>query len=192
MPSSYVLGVDFGSDSVRCILADTADGSTLSECAVNYPRWSTGAYCDPSVGQYRQHPMDYIESLERAIGGCLSRRNRTPCSCSGRTTPPSSRPSKSAPAPPGDRSTTRATAAAATRANGSGRRCCTACATPPGCSRPPGRGPNTATGSARCWWATPPPSASAAAAARRATRRCGTSNGTGFPTPNSSNGSTRC
>lgn len=72
MPSSYVLGVDFGSDSVRCILADTADGSTLSECAVNYPRWSTGAYCDPSVGQYRQHPMDYIESLERAIGGCLS------------------------------------------------------------------------------------------------------------------------
>lgn len=72
MPASYVLGVDFGSDSVRCILTDTDDGNSLSECTVNYPRWSAGLYCDPAASQYRQHPMDYIESLERAIGGCLS------------------------------------------------------------------------------------------------------------------------
>ena len=72
MPESYVLGVDFGSDSARCLLVNTADGRTLSECIVNYPRWSIGKYCNPAIGQYRQHPLDYIEALERAIGSCLS------------------------------------------------------------------------------------------------------------------------
>lgn len=72
MAESYVLGVDFGSDSTRCIVADTADGRCIAECTVHYPRWRAGKYCDPAVSQYRQHPMDYLEALERAIGGCLS------------------------------------------------------------------------------------------------------------------------
>lgn len=59
----YVLGVDFGTDSCRIVLFNTSKGSVVSTAVKNYPRWSCGKYCDPSKNQYRQHPLDYIETL---------------------------------------------------------------------------------------------------------------------------------
>jgi len=65
--SGYVLGLDYGSDSVRALLVDTHDGSELASAVVNYPRWSQGLYCDPARDQFRQHPLDYLESLQQAL-----------------------------------------------------------------------------------------------------------------------------
>lgn len=71
---SYTLGVDFGSDSVRCLVVDTADGREAASAVCAYPRWKEGLYCDPSQNRYRQHPLDYTESLEKcvreALAGC--------------------------------------------------------------------------------------------------------------------------
>lgn len=64
---SYVLGIDFGSDSVRCLVVDAADGREVATAVRYYPRWREGLYCNPSENRYRQHPLDYIESLEGAI-----------------------------------------------------------------------------------------------------------------------------
>lgn len=70
--SAYVIGVDFGTDSVRALVASTQNGETIATAVQYYPRWKKGLYCDPSSQQYRQHPLDYLESLEAAIKQALA------------------------------------------------------------------------------------------------------------------------
>lgn len=70
--SAYVIGVDFGTDSVRALVASTQNGETVASAVNYYPRWKQGLYCDPSSQQYRQHPLDYLESLEAAIKEALA------------------------------------------------------------------------------------------------------------------------
>ncbi len=63
----YVIGADFGSDSVRVVVLDAADGRVAGSNVVYYPRWKKGLYCNPKENQFRQHPLDYIESLTKAV-----------------------------------------------------------------------------------------------------------------------------
>ncbi|MFC4871075.1 ribulokinase [Negadavirga shengliensis] len=65
--SNYVIGVDFGTDSVRAILVNTSNGETLSGEVFPYPRWKAGKYCLPIKNQFRQHPLDHLEGLEHTI-----------------------------------------------------------------------------------------------------------------------------
>ncbi len=62
-----VIGIDYGTDSVRLVLVDAADGTFAAESVAEYPRWKRGLYCDPAASRFRQHPLDYIESLETAM-----------------------------------------------------------------------------------------------------------------------------
>lgn len=71
MNSLYVIGADFGTDSVRCILVDTADGKIVACSVAYYPRWKAGLYCDAGENRYRQHPLDYIESFEKCVRDML-------------------------------------------------------------------------------------------------------------------------
>lgn len=63
----YVIGVDFGSDSVRSILVEAANGDIIASSVSKYKRWSDGKFCDPKNNQFRQHPLDYIEGLEDTL-----------------------------------------------------------------------------------------------------------------------------
>ncbi|WP_442794850.1 ribulokinase [Pelobium manganitolerans] len=63
----YVIGVDYGSDSVRSVIVDSANGEEISSAVFYYPRWKAGKYCDPSQSQFRQHPLDYTEGLTETI-----------------------------------------------------------------------------------------------------------------------------
>lgn len=67
----YVIGVDYGSDSVRSVIIDTKDGAELASSVFYYPRWKKGLYCNPAKNQFRQHPLDYIEGLEQSIKDCI-------------------------------------------------------------------------------------------------------------------------
>lgn len=69
----YVIGIDFGSDSVRALVINAANAEETASEVVYYPRWAAGKYCNPSKNQFRQHPLDYIESLERAVKGALAK-----------------------------------------------------------------------------------------------------------------------
>ena len=64
---SYVLGIDFGTDSVRAVIADTASGEVVGTSVASFPRWAAGRYCDPLSNRFRQHPLDYLESMETSV-----------------------------------------------------------------------------------------------------------------------------
>ena len=67
MSNQYVIGLDFGSDSVRAVLVDTANGQSLATHVHWYQRWKAGKYCNPAINQFRQHPLDLIEGMETTI-----------------------------------------------------------------------------------------------------------------------------
>lgn len=70
--SPCTLGLDFGTDSVRALLADARTGAELAQAVTYYPRWKKGAYCDPRTNRFRQHPRDYLESMTSAVRECLA------------------------------------------------------------------------------------------------------------------------
>lgn len=66
-----VLGIDYGTDSVRTLLVDSRSGVTVASAIHPFSRWSSNKYCDPAKHQFRQHPLDYIEGLEISVRECL-------------------------------------------------------------------------------------------------------------------------
>lgn len=73
MDRSFVIGMDFGTDSVRSVLVEVATGTVISSSVFYYPRWKEGKYCDAVNSQFRQHPLDYLEGLEFTIKECLQK-----------------------------------------------------------------------------------------------------------------------
>ena len=72
----FVIGLDFGTDSVRSVVIRTSDGNEVTSSVFNFPRWRDGLFCNPAINQFRQHPLDYIEGLKETICSCL--RNAGP------------------------------------------------------------------------------------------------------------------
>lgn len=71
MAKKYVIGIDYGTDSVRSVIVDTQNGETAGTSVFEYPRWKKGLFCNPAANQFRQHPLDYIEGLEQSVKGAL-------------------------------------------------------------------------------------------------------------------------
>ena len=69
----FVIGVDYGTDSVRSVIVNAANGKEVTSSVFNYPRWQQGLYCDVSQNQFRQHPLDYVEGLEQTIKDCIKK-----------------------------------------------------------------------------------------------------------------------
>ena len=70
---SYVIGVDYGSDSVRTVVVNAANGEEIASSVFYYPRWKDGKYCNPAINQFRQHPLDYLEGLEATVKDCIAK-----------------------------------------------------------------------------------------------------------------------
>jgi len=71
MEKTCVIGIDFGTDSVRTLVVDTADGAEISSAVAHFSRWSRGEYCDPASYMFRQHPLDHIEALQASLREAL-------------------------------------------------------------------------------------------------------------------------
>ncbi len=68
---NFVIGVDYGTDSVRSLIVNAADGSEIASSVFYYPRWKDGLYCHAAENRFRQHPLDYIQGLEHTVRECL-------------------------------------------------------------------------------------------------------------------------
>ena len=79
MARAYTIGVDFGTNSVRAIVVDTADGRTLGTSVFNYPSGHQGILLDPRDPHFaRQNPADYVEGLRASVSGALAEADRDP------------------------------------------------------------------------------------------------------------------
>jgi L-ribulokinase len=64
---AYVIGLDYGTDSVRALLVDARTGAEVAQAVHYYPRWKQGQYCNPAKNRFRQHPLDHLEGLEATV-----------------------------------------------------------------------------------------------------------------------------
>lgn len=69
--SAYVIGLDFGTDSVRSIIVNASTGEQVAEASFLYPRWKEKKFSDAAINCYRQHPLDYIEGIEAVVTSCI-------------------------------------------------------------------------------------------------------------------------
>lgn len=69
----YVMGVDYGTDSVRTIVVDAGNGLEIASSIFYYPRWKQQSFCNAAENQFRQHPLDYVEGLESTIKECVAK-----------------------------------------------------------------------------------------------------------------------
>lgn len=72
MTQPTLLGLDFGTDSVRAVAIDGQSGTELASAVSPYRRWSAGHYCAPQLNRFRQHPLDYLESMQQVITTLLA------------------------------------------------------------------------------------------------------------------------
>jgi L-ribulokinase len=73
MADSYSIGLDFGTNSVRAIVARTDTGEAVGSAVFSYPHGDMGVVIDPKDPHVaRQHPADYLEGIEKTITGALA------------------------------------------------------------------------------------------------------------------------
>lgn len=69
---SLALGLDFGTSSVRALLADTRTGEEIAVAVADYPSGEAGVLTDPRDSNVaRQNPRDYIVGFEKAVRDVL-------------------------------------------------------------------------------------------------------------------------
>ena len=67
MSSRYTLGLDYGTNSVRALLVDTADGNEIATAIWNYEHGHEGVVLGRDPNMARQHPADYLKGAEITI-----------------------------------------------------------------------------------------------------------------------------
>ncbi|HVT87403.1 MAG TPA: ribulokinase [Tepidisphaeraceae bacterium] len=73
----FTIGIDYGTNSVRAIVADTTNGRELAGFVVNYPSGKQGILLDPNDHNLaRQHPGDYLVGLEKSVRGALKQASK--------------------------------------------------------------------------------------------------------------------
>lgn len=73
MLDKFVIGVDFGTHSVRSFIINASNGEEAASSIFYYPHWKKGLYCNPLENLFRQHPADYVEGLEFTIKDCIQK-----------------------------------------------------------------------------------------------------------------------
>jgi L-ribulokinase len=77
MAHSFTLGLDYGTNSVRCLIVRCADGQEFGSCVAPYPNGKQGVLLDPRDHHLaRQHPGDYVAGLETSLRGALAQAKK--------------------------------------------------------------------------------------------------------------------
>jgi L-ribulokinase len=75
----YTIGIDFGTNSVRAVVVDTADGRVVGTRVFDYPSGDQGVLLDPKQPHLaRQNPADYVEGLRVSVRDALNGADAEP------------------------------------------------------------------------------------------------------------------
>ena len=76
---TYSIGVDYGTNSVRALVVDAADGAELASHVFSYPSGEAGILLDPKDPNLaRQNPADYVEWFFAAVAAAVRAARQTP------------------------------------------------------------------------------------------------------------------
>ena len=68
----FAVGIDYGTNSVRTLIVDVADGREVATYVSDYPSGDDGILLDPKDPNLaRQNPADYVDGLFRSVRGAL-------------------------------------------------------------------------------------------------------------------------
>lgn len=77
--SRYSIGLDYGTNSVRVLIVDTANGEEVGTAVYNYQSGDAGVITDPRDPHLaRQNPRDYLDGLERAVPAAIEMARECP------------------------------------------------------------------------------------------------------------------
>lgn len=79
MDRKFALGIDYGTNSVRALIVDVANGEEVGTHVHNYTRGRDGIILDERDSNVaRQDPRDYIEGLQSSVRGAIKDAEGTP------------------------------------------------------------------------------------------------------------------
>jgi L-ribulokinase len=70
--SKYTVGLDYGTNSVRAIIVNVANGEELAGAVWNYSHGTSGVILTRNPSLARQHPADYVQGAEVVMKGALA------------------------------------------------------------------------------------------------------------------------
>ena len=74
---AYSIGLDYGTNSVRALVADVADGREVATAVWRYTHGVDGVILDRDPNLARQHPADYVTGTEKAVKKALRLAKRS-------------------------------------------------------------------------------------------------------------------
>ncbi len=77
MNARYTLGLDYGTNSVRALLVNTANGREVASAVWGYEHGEAGIILGRDPNLARQHPADYVKGAEVTIKKALAEARRT-------------------------------------------------------------------------------------------------------------------
>lgn len=70
---AYAIGLDYGTNSVRCVIVNTKNGDEIGTSVFPYPSGKNGIILDHSDANVaRQNPADYIEGIEVSVKNAIA------------------------------------------------------------------------------------------------------------------------
>jgi L-ribulokinase len=72
MSAPYTIGLDYGTNSVRALVVDTANGREVGTAVWNYEHGMAGVILSRDPNLARQHPADYVRGAEITIKKALA------------------------------------------------------------------------------------------------------------------------
>lgn len=77
--SQFALGLDYGTNSVRALIVDVADGREVGAAVWEYATGDHGVWLEPGNPHLaRQHPQDWMDGFFEAVKGALAQASADP------------------------------------------------------------------------------------------------------------------
>jgi L-ribulokinase len=77
MSAQYTIGLDYGTNSVRALIVDVANGAEIASTVWDYAHGTHGVILSRDPNLARQHPADYVKGAEITVKNALASAKRS-------------------------------------------------------------------------------------------------------------------